>query len=136
MKNHTFKNYELFNYNSNNCIKDNVSFKHKRLCQKHILETWFYFNTNIKIALSNFDNLIKKEIDKKLFYFWKRNIWILEIIEKVKKWESSFFEEDIFFNVMRHFWNREFFKAIYSINDNRASWIVKLLEYFTLSPTL
>lgn len=122
--------YIIYKHDEEEIKQWNVSFWHKRQCQKLILETWFYFNTNIKTILWNFDNLIKKEINKKIFYFWNRNIWILEIIENIKKWSENNFEIEIFNKVMKWFWNRKFFDAIYSIQDNRANWMYKMIEYF------
>jgi len=107
----------------------NTSYIHKVFCQKNMIHTWFAGNFNINNTIAKFDKKINDILDKKIIYFWNRNIRLFELIDKVKNNTSNTIEDQIFSDITSKLWNREFIKALYAIDDNRANGIIKFLEF-------
>lgn len=105
-----------------------LSEKQKLFQMKNLNYTDFY-DLNLNNAIGQFNKKVKNIVDKKLFYFWNRKATIFDVIESVKRNKANEIEQEIFNEVMADFWNRIFFKAIYSSNDNKARSVYFKLKY-------
>lgn len=127
-----FKDYIQYKYHCN-ISRNKLNKIQKNFQYRNINSSWFA-NFNIDNAVSIYNKQINDIIDKKIVYFWQRNITIFDIIKKVIRNEQTQFENEIFEKVFSDFWNRIFFKALLQNDDKKAKSVYFNIKYLAPLP--
>lgn len=102
-----------------------------KLANKNLNYINFWFNINQ--AINKYNKNINKILDSKIIYFWNRKQTIFDIINNVIKNKSvDPIDIKIFNHIMSNFYNRSFFRHIYSWYDKSAFWLIKFLNFSPL----
>lgn len=101
----------------------------ERFKQKNLKYAIFY-DFNLDNAVGRFNREIKQYLNNQFFYFWKKDLTLFDIVDKIKNWNlDTKAEINLAKMITSTFWNRTFIDQIYKWYDKSAKGCIKYITF-------